>query len=75
MSGLRDFACECTRRSCRRRIYLTVAEYARLAQLGLIVVPEHVDAPPVRSQGGEGFMIVKTPVRRVLARDGAGRFA
>lgn len=54
---LRDYACECSRRSCRERIYLTEPDYRRLALLGRVVVPEHADAP--RVQGGRGYSIVQ----------------
>lgn len=47
MSALRDWACECTSRRCRERIYLTTREYGRLSALGRVVTPEHKDGEVV----------------------------
>lgn len=64
--ALRDHACECTRRSCRERVYLTVAEYADAAARGRVVLLEHIDAPILEQHPRFGYAIVdvRTKTRR-----------
>lgn len=59
MAYLHGFICECPKRSCKERVYITPAQFAELSAHGAVVSPE-CGRMDIR------HTLLATPVLRVL---------